>query len=189
MCRQHYPQVKTHPRQAGYSLLGLSVIVLIIGFMTVVIVPDTAPTDLAKLELAAQLTADAMRFARNEAMRRGEPIGFRQQNGQQRMRVYRLDTGSSPWTTVFDIYHPVSKKIYDIRFDQQPFAEADTVSANRDFRGSCNTPSNVYFDSGGTARCADPETVLVNSYQVVLTLGGHTRSVSLDGLSGKVTVQ
>lgn len=189
MCRQYCTQGNKPPRQAGYSLLELSVVVLIIGIMAVVLVPDAAPTDPTKLDQAVQLTAAAMRYARREALRRGEPIGFSLQNTQQRIRVYRLDTATSPWTLVFDIYHPVSNKIYDIRLAEQPFAAADAVTANRDFRGSCNSIDEVYFDNGGSARCADPETVLVNSIQVILTLGGHSRRVSLDGISGRVTVQ
>ena len=122
-------------------------------------------------------------------MRRGVPMGFRQQNGQKRMRVYSLDTSTTPWVTLFDVYHPVSKKLWDIRLDEHPFAAADTVSANRVFRGTCNTFSNVYFDATGIARCADPETVPVERYDVILTLGSESRTVSLDGFSGKVSIQ
>ena len=130
-----------------------------------------------------------MRYARTEAMRRGEPMGFRQQNGQKRMRVYSLDTGTAPWTVIYDQYHPVSKQLWDIKIDDHPFAAADSVSTVKDFRGTCNTPANIYFDAQGIARCADPETVPVVSYVVTLTLEHDTRTVSLDGFSGKVTVQ
>ena len=157
--------------------------------MAAAVVPSFFSSESSKLDLAAEIQAEAMRFARSEAMRRGEPMGFRQQNGQKRMRVYSLDTGTAPWTTIFDVYHPISKKLWDIRLDDHPFAAADTVTANRVFRGTCNTFSNVYFDANGIARCADPETIPVERYEVILTLGSESRTVSLDGFSGQVTVQ
>ena len=152
-------------------------------------VPSFFSSDSSKLDAAAEIQAEAMRFARTEAVRRGKPMGFRQQNGQKRMRVYSLDTSTAPWTTLFDVYHPVTKKLWDIKLDEHPFADADVVTANRVFQGSCNTFSNVYFDDHGIALCADPETVPVVRYEVILTLGAETRTVSLNGFSGKVTIQ
>ena len=175
--------------QAGYSLLELIVVVLILGIMATAVLPSFFSSDPDKLDAAAEVQAEAMRYARSEAMRRGKPMGFRQQNGQKRMRVYSLDTGTAPWTVVYDIYHPVTKKLWDIKLEDHPFAYADTVTANRVFQGACNTFSNVYFDVNGIARCADPETVPVELYEVILTLGSETRTVSLNGFSGKVTIQ
>ena len=60
---------------------------------------------------------------------------------------------------------------------------------HKSFHGTCNTPSNIYFDAHGAARCADPETVPLELYEVTLKLGNETRIVSLNGYSGKVTVQ
>lgn len=183
------PPGSNHGAQCGYSLLELTLVVLILGIMAAALVPSFFPANPEKLDLAAEIQAEAMRFARAEAMRRGVPMGFRQQNAQKRIRVYSLDTGTAPWTVVYDVYHPVSKKLWDVRLDDHPFAAADSVSAVKNFRGACNSAANVYFDKAGIARCADPETVPVESYVVTLTLGGETRTVSLDGFSGKVTVQ
>ena len=184
LCKEH-----VLPRELGLSLPELVIVVAILGIVAVVAIPNLSSTDPQKLDLAAEIQAEAMRYARTEAMRRGEPIGFRQQNTQQRMRVYSLDTGTSPWTVVYDVYHPISKQLWDIRLDNHYFAAADDVSTTKLFRGTCNTPANIYFDAHGIARCADPETVLVEHYDVILTLGNHTRTVSLQGVTGRVTVQ
>lgn len=183
------PQPSTHGAHGGYSLLELTLVVLILGIMAAAVIPSFFSSDSSRLDLAAEIQAEAMRYARAEAQRRGQPMGFRQQNAQKRMRVYSLDTGTAPWTVIYDVYHPVSKKLWDIRLDEHPFAYADAVTTNKVFRGSCNTVSNVYFDEHGIARCANPETVPVELYEVTLTLGGDSRTVSLDGFSGKVTIQ
>ena len=173
----------------GYSLLELTIIVLMLSIMAAAVVPFFYDAKSEKLDAAVDLHVEAMRFARTEAKRRGVPIGFRQKNDGKRIRVFSLDTSGSPWTLIYDIYHPVSKKLWNIKLDEHPFAAADTVSNNRVYRGNCTGPSNVYFDQSGVLRCVNPETVLVELYEVILTLGDETRIVSLDGFSGKVTIQ
>lgn len=175
--------------ERGYSLLELLAVVIILGIAASVAIPDISTTDPNKLDLAAEEVAQAMRYARSEALRTGEPRGFRQQSTEKRIRVFRPDTSSSPWTLNYDIYHPVSKKLYDIDLDSHPFARADSLSHNRVYRGTCNQPGSVYFDSSGIPRCTDPETVLLDQFDVTLTLGNHTRVVTLHKLTGRVTVQ
>ena len=157
--------------------------------MAAAVVPSFFSADPNKLDAAAEVQAEAMRYARAEAMRRGEPMGFRQSSTNKRIRVFNLDTGTAPWTKIYDVYHPLSKKLWDIRLDDHPFAASDTMSTNRVFRGICNASNDVYFDENGIARCADPETVPLELYEVILTLGSESRTVSLDGFSGKVTIQ
>jgi len=175
--------------QLGVSLLELTLVVAILGVVAIVVLPQISATDPAKLDLAAEEIAEAIHFTRTEAMRRGEPIGVRLQPGQKRIRVYSIDTGTSPWTVIYDIYHPVSKKLWDIKLDEHPFAAVDTISGSPVFRGTCDYPSFTNFDAHGVARCGNPETVLLEKSDVTLTLGNHTRVVSLDGFTGKVSIQ
>lgn len=176
-------------RQRGYSLPELLAVVIILGIAAAVAIPDISTTDPDQLDLAAEELAQAMRFARSEALRTGEPHGFRQQSSAKRIRVFRPDTGSSPWTLNYDVYHPVSKKLYDIDLGMHPFARVDSLNHNRIYRSTCNKAGSVYFDSSGIPRCADPETALLEQFDVTLTLGDHSRVVTLHSLTGRVTVQ
>lgn len=176
-------------RQAGYSLVEILVVVFILGIMAAVAVPNLSSTDPSKLDLAAQEFADAMRYARSEAVRLGQPRGFRQQSVQKRIRVFRPDTATTPWALIYDVYHPVSKKLYDIELDKHPFAKVDSVTATREYEGVCNTKGNVYFDSNGIPRCVDPETALLDRFEVTLTLDNHSRVVALDSITGQVSIQ
>ena len=178
-----------HGAQCGYSLLELTLVVLILGIMAAAVIPSFFSSNPQKLDLAAQEFAEAMRFARSEAMRTGNPTGFRQQSSQKRIRVFNLEVNTAPWTLIYDVYHPVSKKIYDIQLDTHPFAQADSVAHNRVYRGTCNKPGNVYFDASGIPRCSDPETVLLDQFDVTFTLGSHTRVLSLVSITGQVTIQ
>jgi type II secretion system protein H len=176
-------------RSHGVTLVELLVVITILGVVAVVAIPGLSSSDPQTLDLAAEEFANAMRFARSEAIRTGEPRGFRQQSSIKRIRVFRLNTVTSPWTPIHDVYHPVSKQLYDIELDAHPFAAADTVVRNRIDRGTCDKPRNVYFDRAGIPRCTDPETVFLEQFDVTLTLGAHTRVVTLHGITGRVTVQ
>ena len=179
----------TRFRSHGVTLVEVLVVVAILGVVAVAAIPDLRSGNPHQLELAAEEVAEAMRFARSEAMRTGEPRGFRQSSTNKRIRVFRPDTSTSPWTLNYDVYHPVSKKLYDIKLGTHPFASVESMSHNKVFRGTCNKPRNTYFDSTGIPRCADPETVFIDRIDITLTLGSHTRVVALDGLTGRVTVR
>jgi hypothetical protein len=167
----------------------MTVSVLILGIIAAAVIPHFSSTDYSRLDLAAREYADAIRFARSESMRLGEPRGFNQNSAQKRIRVFRADTDATPWAPVYDIYHPVSKKLYDIRLDTHPFAKADSVSVTPAFRGGCNQIDTIYFDVNGIPRCIDPQTVLLDSFDLTLTLDGESRVVSLQSITGQVILQ
>jgi type II secretion system protein H len=177
--------------QTGLSLVELLLVVIILGIVAMVAIPSLSSSDHAKLELAAQEFAQAMRFARSQAMRYGTPYGFRNPPGAgvKRIRVFRMDTSTNPWTPVYDVYHPLSKTLYDINLDTHTLAYAETVGRNATFRGACNRVGNTYFDPHGTPWCADPENVLLENLDVTFSLKGITRVLTLHGVSGRVTIQ
>ena len=176
-------------RQRGYTLVELSLVALILGILAAAVIPALTSPDSGKLDLAAREYADIISYARSEAIRQGLPIGFQQKFGPQRFRLFTADTTTTPWTRTFDIYHPVSKKPYDFKFDDHPFAAVDTIIATPVYRGTCVTEKEFYFDARGAAHCLDPHAVPLESLVVTLTLGDQQRQVELDGFTGQVSVQ
>ena len=93
-------------RQRGFTLLELTLVSAILGVIAVAALPNLASSDPSRLDLAALQVADAMRYARSEAIRTGVPHGFRQEISQKRIRVMRPDMADTPATLVYDVYHP-----------------------------------------------------------------------------------
>lgn len=175
--------------QVGYTLIELIVTVTVIAVIAAIAVPAVSPGDDKELQVAAAEFAAAMRFARTEAIRTGKPHGFRQTVSTKQIRVFRLDQGTSPPTLIYDVYHPVDKQLYDIELDSLSFGAADSLNRTAVFRGNCKKVANVYFDANGTGRCTDPDTVLLDTFQVDFDLGSKRRTVKVDGITGRVTVQ
>ena len=175
--------------QRGYTLIELVLVVIIISALASIVLPALAPGQSIKLDLAATEIAAAMRFARIEALRLGVARGFRQESTAKRVRVFSMDTQTTPATLVYDIYHPVDKQLYDKSFAQQPFAFSGDMGNTPTYRGTCNTPENIYFDAGGIPWCADPDDILLERFDVTLTIGANSRVVTLHGLTGRVTIQ
>ena len=176
-------------RSHGVTLVELLVVVSILGIVALVAIPDFSSSNPQTLDLAAEEFANAMRCARSEALRTGEPRGFRQPHDKKRIRVFRPDTGTSPSTLNYDVFHPVSKQLYDIRLNTHPFAYADSIDHTFNYRASCNQPGNIHFDRNGIPRCTDPENVFLEQFEVTLKLGAHKRVVTLHGITGRVTIQ
>ena len=177
-------------RQVGYTLTELMIVVTILAIVAAIVVPAATSTGSDKqLQLVAEEFAAAMRFARSESIRTGDPHGFRFLTNQYRIRVFSTDTSGSPWTWVWDVYHPVSKQLYDYTFPADLAVTTTPVTHAPVYRGTCNRSGVVYFDANGTPWCLEPETILLDSYRLNITTDAGQASVNLDGITGRVTVQ
>ena len=95
-----YPKDSNLKYRAGFSLLELSASLFILGIMILVMIPSFSSTDPKKLELAAEIVAQALRYARSEAMRTGEIHGVLiDTNDSQALgrdiTVFKADLGQS----------------------------------------------------------------------------------------------
>ena len=116
-----------HGAQFGYSLLELTIVVLILGIMAAAVIPSFfSSTDQYKLDLVAEEIAQALRFAQNESRRSGQHYGATISQTTQTITVKKWDVTADPVTTELVPYHPVSKKSFV--FDADGFSLAPGVS-------------------------------------------------------------
>jgi type II secretion system protein H len=176
-------------RQFGLTLVELVVVIGIIALIAAVAYPSLSTGSSKKLDLAAAEIAAAMRFARSESIRTGEPHGFRYIGTETRIRIYRVDTSGSPWTRVYDVYHPLTKQLHDYTISAQLLGPTGAVNRDSVYRSTCDQPRSVYFDANGTPWCLVPETALLDHFTLAIELAAQTATVRVDGISGRVTVQ
>lgn len=176
-------------RSQGFTLVELLIVTAILGIVALAAIPFLSSADPQRLDAAARSFADAIRFARDEAVRTGAPYGFTVTPSQRRIRVFRADMSGSPPSAVYDVYHPVSKKPFDIDLRAETQMSVDTLAATSSYRGACNTTEETVFDSRGRAYCRNPYPVFCRQARLTLSLAGHNRVLTLDGFTGRVTIQ
>lgn len=183
-------------RQRGLQLLELILVVAILSVVAAVAIPHLAATDPARLNRAAQEVADALRYARSEAIRTAQPHGVLvdhdgSQTSYQDIAVYRVDTSASPFGIAAVLHHPVDKQPYDRQ-----------VVAGPDSRGIAFANAPFSFDAVGSAQQhlhfnADGAPVLLQngtarrllSGAVTLRQGQAQRTVRVQAVTGQVSVE
>ena len=117
----------TAKRAAAFSLLELLVVLAVLATATLIAMPKREPTERYKLEFAAGELAEAIRYARGEAVRTGGAYGFNVEVAQNRVRVFRADLGATPPTPIYDVVDPVSKHLYTVDLDDTALATGVTL--------------------------------------------------------------
>ena len=175
--------------ETGYTLVELVITITIIAVIAAIAVPAFSSNSDQRLQEVASEFAAAMRFARAESIRTGQPHGFRFLVNQYRIRVFNADTSGSPWTWIWDVYHPLDKQLYDYTFPADLAGAPVPVEHVPSYHAICDRQGAIYFDANGTPWCLEPETALLESYRLDFNTGDAQMSVSLDGITGRVTVQ
>jgi len=177
----------------GYSLVELLVVVSLIGALASIAIPDFSASRAERLDIAASRVAEAIRYARAEALRTGEVHGVTVSQATQRATVMKWDLTSNPASALYTLTDPFSKQPHDFPVDTSATAGvsiANTLDAF-DYTGLGRRPS-LMFDAGGTPLwivTSGPSTYLLADGEVLLRLGNYERRVRVAAFSGRVTVQ
>jgi prepilin-type N-terminal cleavage/methylation domain-containing protein len=155
-------------RRDGFTLIEIMVVVGILSIVAMLTIPTFhSAGDEKKVAGAAQEIADALCYARSEAMKIG--------------REYRVElVTAAEQVEVFDhqadtvVYHPTSKQLYRLTFGSEGiFAGVDLESVNG---GTGNFPL-VFTADGRTS----------TDYVIALAYAGYEVKVFVNALTGRVT--
>ena len=94
-----------------------------------------------------------------------------------------------PWKWVWDVYHPVTKQLYDYTFPAELAGPIAPVTHSPVYRSACDRLGVVYFDANGTPWCFEPESALLESYRLNIMSADGKLTVTLDSVTGRVKVQ
>jgi len=180
-------------RQFGYTLVELSVVVLIMAVVAAAVIRSQTSVDTEQaLDAAAEEVAAAFRFARSEAIRSGEPHGVEASTSTQLVRVYRLDTSVSPPVPDYSsVRHPVDKQLYHLDFSTHPLLAPVAMTQVACWWSGLGFPTTfVGFSPSGTPKYDSGfQLHMLNWASITLGAGGETRMISVAPMTGRVTVQ
>lgn len=191
-------------RARGYTLVELVLVLALISVLALAAIPLAAPSADRRLDAAAQEVIDALRYARIEALRTGTFYGadfsVDPATGQRRVRVFRIDPADTeiPPKPVYDVRHPLDKKLYDYQLASGSATAGVSISAaTLYYQSGAATPVALdwaAFDAAGTPAYYPPDASNYAAYSdapyvsaVTLTYQGRSVQVLLDPLTGRVT--
>ena len=194
MYREQHPHFKLYQQQAGFSLLEISIVVLILGIMAIVVIPDSAPSNQQKLDLAANQIAQALRFAQGEAQRTGEHHGVTISQVTQTITVIKWDLATDPVSTELIPYHPVNKQSFVFDADRMSLAPGVSIINSSDIFNytTVGRRRSLIFDPQGVpvwVLGSDDSVHRLIDGIVELSNGQDQRDIAVAPLTGRVTVQ
>ncbi|MBW1697187.1 MAG: hypothetical protein JRH18_02705 [Deltaproteobacteria bacterium] len=187
----------------GISMIDLVLVIMIIGIMVTVITPQfqSALTEM-RLDGAAGELVYALEYAKSLAVKYQRPFKFKiyrydyenKRNNQFTIKDFTSPLDDSvhpdadpPLFTYQRVYHPVDKIPYIIDFDDLPTALDGILEPKKEYEGVKilsipveATSADVIFYPDG--HCSD------TNISFTLGLGQEQRTVTVNGISGKITV-
>ncbi|MDO7710410.1 MAG: prepilin-type N-terminal cleavage/methylation domain-containing protein [Pseudomonadota bacterium] len=178
-------------RKHGFSLIELIIVISILGIVAAVAMPNMFLGNSQKLDVASTELADAIRFARAEAIRTGTPHGVWYFPFPTKLSVYRLVYVGGAAIPTYDVRHPVDKKLYSLDYSNngnQAPVKIGVVTLN--YGGSAINREYISFDDHGVPNYSNGETYqMLDNASIVLVYAGQSSMVSIAPMTGRVVVQ
>lgn len=173
-------------RQAGFSFIEIMIVIIILGIVAAVAVPDLS-ADFSKLDTAAEEFASALRFARAEAIKTNIPHGINADTANNQLRVYSLPAATPTYT----VYHPIDKKLYTIALNADSrTADVILVNVSFAFSGGFSSTSLLAFNTNGVPKFNNSgRDYMLTSATITLAYKNQQRILSIAPMTGRVTIQ
>ena len=172
-------------RQNGFTYLEIVIVVIILGIVAAAAMPNFSSSDPTKLDIATAEISEAIDFARTEAIRTKVTRGISIDTALDEIKVY-----SKPATTpVYDVYHPIDKKLYDILLKSMNQTKGvDVASATFTYSNGVSN-SLLDFNSNGIPKYTSTTDYMLTSGAITLSFKGQLRKIIIAPMTGRVTVQ
>lgn len=176
--------------QHGYTLVELAIVAALVAVFTAAALPDLRPSQYAKLDLATAQVAQTIRFARNEAIRTGNPIYVEIDWNTDRLLIAEADLSGATATPGATLRHPIDRKQLDYILSAAATTSGVEITGNPfDYPLGGTQPSVVFDGQGLPFRKAGGSYQLMTLGEINLALGDVQRTVFVAPMTGRVTIQ
>lgn len=174
--------------QRGFTLVEVLIVIVILGIVATVAIPLLSSNDPQKLSVAAEETANTLRFALSEAKRTGGYVLVDGKTTAGRLKLYYSNSSANLTTAVND---PLTKRTLDLNVSGSAFSQGVTLTPQFRAGGSAWTQLLIGpglsqmqgFDGASTNKGA-----LQANSGVLLTLGSQSGTVGINQTTGLVTL-
>ena len=160
-------------RSAGFTLVEVLIVVVILGILAALAVPRMGRTDTTRLRSASAMLVADLEFAQVESMAHGNApraVVFDNAGGH-----YHLALSSSPDTP---IVHPVDRAPYRVEYGTRSALQLEGVTVSS---FSLNGDNMVGFGVYGQLDQTTPATI-------TLAAGDRSVTITLDAITGEPTI-
>ncbi len=174
--------------QRGLTLAELLITVAVLSILAAVALPTLSYDESRRLAVAAERTVQALRYARSEAMRSGQPVLVDAETSAGRLLLLRRDcTTTGPVSPVDD---PLTKRAYAA--DIGDGAHTSGVGLTARIMVGANAYAGLVFDASGAAVRACSVAAQIDrgapasGSSIDLAYAGRSRSITIDPPTGRI---
>lgn len=174
--------------KSGFTLVEMLVVITILGVVASVALPLLGNNDSQKLSVAAEETANTLRFALSEAKRTGKYVLVDGKTTAGRLKLYYSNSSANLTTAIND---PLTKRTLDLNVTSSAFSQGVTLAPQFKAGGSTRTQLLIapsVTQMWGFGGVGDNQGTLQANSGVLLTLGSQSVTVTLNEVTGLVTL-
>jgi prepilin-type N-terminal cleavage/methylation domain-containing protein len=181
-------------RQGGFTLAEMLIVIAILGILAAAAIPLLSTNDPQRLNVAAEETANVLRFAFSEARRTGGYVLVDGKTTAGHLQLYYSDASAHapPTAGTSAINDPLTKRAMDLNVTGGPFSAGVTLTpqfmAGGSFRpllliGPGLSQMQCFDGSGGGSQGS-----LQANSGVLLSFGSRSVTVGINEATGLITL-
>ena len=171
---------------SGFTLVELLVVVVILGVVATVTLPLLNANDPQKLQVAAEETANTLRFALSEAKRTGGYVLVDGKTTAGHLKLYYSNSSGNVNTAILD---PLTKRTLDIDVATGTFTNGVTLTPKFMAGGSAKKKLLI---GPGLSQMQGFDSATEGNLQansgILLTIGSQSKMVNINQATGLVTL-